>query len=387
MRDYFSDMITARLQDRHPILMKRRARYDPAAVRNKLRAGARFDDHKMVPYVVFPLDLRWLYYETEHKFLNEARADLYKNLQNNEFFVTVPEPRQESETKPVLLTTAFDLHLHNRGSVSFPVETLDVEMPGPLLAAHNLKPQRKSNLAPKVWEYLKLAFNLKGDLWGKDARHLARRVVRVSLALCHSPQYQLEHKDSLGQDWAHLPIPKRRGLFDELADTGEDLAILLNPAKSPLKVLRAILGSDLEHLGILSTIGGGNVSRKDLTIKYAFLGAAQGGWRGRAPAAGEPMHDEWSSTTGDLYINDTVYFRHVPEPVWRYELGGYPVIKKWLAYRDGGRRANVALSVQEVTHLRSMVQRLSAVLLLRKSLDCLYERACQDCFIAEDFGL
>jgi Type ISP C-terminal specificity domain len=88
----------------------------------------------------------------------------------------------------------------------------------------------------------------------------------------------------------------------------------------------------------------------------------------------------------DLFINDTVYFRHVPERVWRYELGGYPVIKKWLGYRDRGRRPGVNLSMQEITHLRSMVHRIAAVLRLHAHLDSLYERACLDCFSAEELG-
>jgi hypothetical protein len=82
-----------------------------------------------------------------------------------------------------------------------------------------------------------------------------------------------------------------------------------------------------------------------------------------------------------------MFFRHVPERVWRYELGGYPVIKKWLGYRDRGRRPGVTLSIQEAGHLRSMVHRLAAVLRLQTSLNGLYERACLECFSAEELGL
>ena len=82
-----------------------------------------------------------------------------------------------------------------------------------------------------------------------------------------------------------------------------------------------------------------------------------------------------------------MFFRHVPELVWKYELGGYPVIKKWLGYRDHGRRPGVILSIQEVSHLRGMVQRLAAVLRLQPALDSLYERVCQDCYSAEELGV
>jgi hypothetical protein len=388
MRDYFSDLAMERLRERYPVLMQDRARYDATAVRARLKGDVGFDEHKVLPYVVFPLDQRWLYYETEHKFLNEARVDLYDNLEDNEFLVTVPEPRKESETRPLLLTTAFDLHLHDRGSVGFPIETVaGKSMAGTLFAAHESAPQRQSNLAPNVWACLKKAFDLEGDLFGKDARSLARGIARTSLALCHAPQYQSEHKESLAQDWAHVPIPKSRALFDELLAAGEMLAALLNPVANPSKALKSILGDEVKHLAVPGKIGGGNLSDSDLLVEYSFFGGAQGGWRARAASAGEPTHDEWGDTTGDLYINDAVFFCHVPERVWRYELGGYPVIKKWLGYRDRGRRSGIPLTIQDSTHLRDMVHRLAAVLRLHPILDSLYERACQDCFSAEDLGL
>jgi hypothetical protein len=258
---------------------------------------------------------------------------------------------------------------------------------GTLFASHNAAPHRQSNLAPSVWACLKQAFALKGDLSGKDARAIARNVVRVSLALCHAPQYQSEHKESLAQDWAHVPIPKSRELFDELVAAGEMLAALLNPVASPARVLKSTLGDEMKHLAVPGKIGGGNVSESDLLVEYSFFGGAQGGWRARSISNGEPTHDEWGDATGDLYINDDVFFRHIPERVWRYELGGYPVIKKWLGYRDRGRRPGVALSVQEAAHLRGMVHRIATALLLHSRMDRLYERAGQDCFSAEELGL
>jgi hypothetical protein len=201
------------------------------------------------------------------------------------------------------------------------------------------------------------------------------------------PQYQSEHKESLAQDWAHVPIPKSRELFDELVAAGEMLAVLLNPAASPSKALKNITGDEAKHLAVPGKVGGGNVGEGDLLVEYSFFGGAQGGWRARSSANDEPMHDEWGDSTGDLYINDAVLFRHVPEKVWGYELGGYPVIKKWLGYRDRGRRPGIPLSVQESAHLRSMVQRLAAILRFHPTLDSLYERACLDCFSAEELGL
>lgn len=322
MQDYFSSMTLEKLRERHPTLMEDRARYDAAVVRARLRKEVGFVETKIVPYVVFPLDQRWLYYETSCKFLNEARAELYSNLRDNEFLVTVPEPRKESETRPILLTTAFDLHLHDRGSVCFPVETIPADsLAGTLFAAQQDAPKRQANLAENAWAAMKSTYELKGELHGRDARKLARQIARASLALCHSPQYQAEHKESLAQDWAHVPVPKSYELLEELADAGDKLGILLNPVASPVRVLKDLLADELKQIAVPTKIGGGNVGEHDLLVEYAFFGGAQGGWRERTATPKEPMHAEWGKATGDLYINDGLFFRHVPEQVWRYELG------------------------------------------------------------------
>ena len=41
-----------------------------------------------------------------------------------------------------------------------------------------------------------------------------------------------------------------------------------------------------------------------------------------------------SDTTFDVYLNDRAYWRNVPDAVWKYQLGGYQVLKKWLSYRE-----------------------------------------------------
>ncbi len=387
MRDYFSDLPHETMLLKHPVLMKDRARYEAKKTRDRLRAKASFDETKIVPYVVFPLDVRWLYYETACKLLNEARPDLFEILDQGEFLVTVPEPRKESETRPILLTGAFDLHLHDRGSVAFPMEVNRKGDAGPLFEEGVGAASRVSNISPSIWAVLKERWGLRGELQDRHAKALARSLARFCLAVCHSPAYQAEHKEPLSQDWAHLPIPRQRASLERAAETGGIVALLLNPSITPTKQLRAVLGDAAKHLAVPSKVGGGMVGQKDLTVEYSFLGAAAGGWRARAPLGDEPMREQWGRVTGDLFLNDSVCLRHVPEKVWRYELGGYPVIKKWLGYRDKGRRPRVPLSMREVSHLRSIVQRISAILCLHPALDEIYEQCCLDCFSAEELGI
>jgi hypothetical protein len=144
---------------------------------------------------------------------------------------------------------------------------------------------------------------------------------------------------------------------------------------------------DVRRLATVEHVGGTAVATSDLVVTYSYYGSAQGSWRPRNPATGEPWHAAWGSRTGDLYLNDSVFLRHVPDLVWRYELGGYPVVKKWLGYRDANRHGGAPLTLAEVEHLRGIVHRLAALLRLREQLDVVYERASTTAFLAEDLGL
>jgi Type ISP C-terminal specificity domain len=125
------------------------------------------------------------------------------------------------------------------------------------------------------------------------------------------------------------------------------------------------------------------VKATDLVVSYSYYGSAQGAWRERPPTSKEPWRDCWGEQTGDLYLNDQVFLKNVPNRVWHYELGGYPVMKKWLGYRDAGRRTGRPLSLGEIEQLQGMVRRLAVVLILHEELDQVYERAAVDAFLGD----
>ena len=68
-------------------------------------------------------------------------------------------------------------------------------------------------------------------------------------------------------------------------------------------------------------------------------------------------------TTFDVYLNGNAFWRNVPAAVWRYKLGGYQVLNKWLSYREQtilGR----PLRPEEVQHFTDTARRIGAILLL-----------------------
>ena len=71
--------------------------------------------------------------------------------------------------------------------------------------------------------------------------------------------------------------------------------------------------------------------------------------------------DSLGSTTLDVYLNDRVFWRNVPLPVWRYKLGGYQVLKKWLSYREQGVLGR-DLRAEEVLHFADTARRVGGIL-------------------------
>jgi hypothetical protein len=73
-----------------------------------------------------------------------------------------------------------------------------------------------------------------------------------------------------------------------------------------------------------------------------------------------------------IYLNDTVYWKNIPAPVWNYIIGGYQVIKKWLNYREYALLGR-ALSLDKVREVTIMARRIAAIVLLEPDLDVNYQ--------------
>ena len=76
----------------------------------------------------------------------------------------------------------------------------------------------------------------------------------------------------------------------------------------------------------------------------------------------------------NIWINDNVYWANVPADVWKMTIGGYPVIKKWLTYREY-KVLGRALKSDEIAYITNVVRRLKALLLLGNALDDNYRAA------------
>ena len=80
-----------------------------------------------------------------------------------------------------------------------------------------------------------------------------------------------------------------------------------------------------------------------------------------APASSSPARSPAGQTTFDVYLNARTFWRNVPAAIWRYKLGGYQVLKKWLSYRERGILGRPLLPA-EVQHLVNTSRRIASIL-------------------------
>jgi hypothetical protein len=82
-------------------------------------------------------------------------------------------------------------------------------------------------------------------------------------------------------------------------------------------------------------------------------------------------------TCVDVHLNGDARWSAVPINVWNYTLGGYPVLKKWLSYREFTAEPTSpllhrALRPEEAAYFAQVVRRIAAILLLGPALDASY---------------
>ena len=167
---------------------------------------------------------------------------------------------------------------------------------------------------------------------------------------------------------------------------GRELARLLDSDKPVPGVTSGSLRPEITAIAVPATTDGRNMTGGDFALTagwghYGTGGAVMPGQgriveRAFTPEERAVMGDALSAlgeTTFDVYLNGRAFWRNVPAAVWRYKLGGYQVLKKWLSYRE---RAVLGrpLSPQEVQHFTDTARRIEAILSVETSMEpCVYK--------------
>ena len=231
---------------------------------------------------------------------------------------------------------------------------------------------RRPNLSPAAERYL--------DRIGLGVEDLFHHVI----AVMHTPEYREANAGALRMDWPRVPLP---GWSDGVADgaasklavsaeRGRKLVALLD-ADAPVDgITEGVPRADVVMIAVPTAVEGGNMASADFAVSagWGHFGGGDVVMPGQGRAVERTYTDDeqvalgdairiLGDTTFDVYLNDRAYWRNVPAAVWDYQLGGYPVLKKWLSYRES-KVMGRSLLPEEVWDFTEMARRLGSIIQL-----------------------
>ena len=225
-----------------------------------------------------------------------------------------------------------------------------------------------ANLSPAARAYLAKLGVRKPDA---DADKAALLWLHA-LAIGYAPAYLAENGDGIRQDCPRIPLPDSNAALLASAELGRQVAALLDTEMHVDGVTSGKLRPELKPIAVLSSTA--NLS---LTADWGHAGKDGATMPGKGKLeTREPTADETAPTLGavthDVFLNEAVCWRNVPEKVWDFPIGGYQVIKKWLSYRELSLLGR-PLHEDESRYFAQVVRRIAAILLLGPALDASYQ--------------
>jgi hypothetical protein len=323
-----------------------------------------FQKDAIRPFCYRPFDIRWIYWESETKLLDEKRSEYVPHVVAKNLWIEARQKQtMDAFDRGYVVSTLAD-NFGNGLSSFFPLVLNHV---GNLLTGAGLKP----NLSEEAQAYLSSV----------DATH--EDLFHHTIAILHAPAYRTENQGALRQGWPRIPLPKFAATLKESAKLGREIVALLNIEQRIKGVTQAPFQKQLHAIAVIERFDGApvNPDAGDLELSAGWGHAGVGGatmpgqgrspHRGYSPAEQETLSDVeplLGEATVDVYLNQMVYWRNIPVKVWEYTISGYAVIKKWLSYRETGLLGR-SLTVEEARYVSETARRIAALILMGPALD------------------
>jgi len=390
MKAYFSPAVPDdEMKSLAPCAMVPSRGFDPRADRHRLQERGPLPS-SVRRYYYRPFDVRWLFWEPDTKLLDRNRAEYVPHVTQGNLWIVASKVDRRGYSSPVVTRTLASYHVHERASLAFPACLVEGAREGSLLD----EPRRiVPNVSAESRAYL--------DRLGLGSLELLQHTA----AIMHAPSYEVDNASALRQDWPRIPLPATREALLASAELGRRVAALLDVEEPVDGVSTGFIRRELRPIGVLTAVSGGQLdpSAGDLAVTAGWGHAGKGGvtMPGRGRLVERPYteaelaafregladlglsYDQLMSCLGgscyDVFLNDRAYWRCVPARVWRYTIGGYQVMKKWLSYRE---RALLGrdLKPEEARYVTEMARRIAALVLLEPALDENYERVKADTY-------
>ncbi len=381
-------------------LTRKAAGFNPKEVRQKVLKTEKYDPARVVRYMFRPFDVGFAYISDVSPLWNRSRPDLRAQAKrNSRFLLTRPAGAASPEGVPILMTSLLGEQDLMRGhAYYFPLQVWPARGRGrggkpdqarlPSVGG-TAESEPEGNVSSLGVEYL--------DKLGIENPYVDPETAGLlwmhGLAIGYSPAYLTENADGIRQDWPRIPLPDSKELLLASVALGKQIAALLDTEQdagaiheSPLQKIAAFTlprGTQLkeaQHFAVtagwghagkggVTMPGKGRIVERDYTEQERASVAAG---LFRDPESADIKSPLLGARTSDVYLNEAAHWSNIPLRVWDYTIGGYPVIKKWLSYREE-KLLGRALSKDEVRYVQEMARRIAAILLLEPDLDANYQ--------------
>ena len=341
-----------------PSLTRDSNRFEHKGIRASLLTRGFLPDN-VVPFLYRPFDLRWIYWEPETKLLGEKSPDFFPQVfPDNVWLLTTGRTRKGDPEPPIVTSRLADLNLMDSGVRAMPlfVRAQHSDLLGTTTSAN-------PNLSKAAETYLANLDASPEDLFFH------------AIAVMHSSVYRRANAGALRQDWPRIPLPASLDVLHKSAALGRQVAALLDTETAVVGVSAGTPRAELKSIASPARDDGKPLAAADFALACGWGHAGQRGvtmpGKGRvADRAASPVEaaSGFGGTTHDVYLNAQACWRHVPDPVWSYTLGGYQVLKKWLSYREQGLLGR-ALTLDEVKSFTAIARRIAALVHMRSVLD------------------
>jgi predicted helicase len=149
-------------------------------------------------------------------------------------------------------------------------------------------------------------------------------------AVLYSPTYRKRYEEFLKIDFPRVPMPLNYDVFKELSNLGKELVEL----------------HLLKHPSLDKTETGFPISGSNKVEKIVF------------------DEENWK-----VFLNKDQYFEGIPKEVWKYRIGAYQVMEKYLKDRKGRK-----LSLDEINHYMKVAKAIRLTIELQERIDDVYRK-------------
>ena len=351
---------------RYPGVMKNSARFNARTIRETLVARGKPDETGFVRFAYRPFDTRWIYWERQTKLLDEKRTDYRPHVFEGNLWLEARERETKEDFSRGTLTRCLADNFGNGLSSYFPAWLC-----GDSLGTEVTESPPRQNLSNAARRYL--------EGMGLGVEDLFYHI----LAILHDPAYRRTNAGALRMGWPRIPLPNWGDDDDadpmatlvRSAARGRKLARLLDPDTPVPGVTTGQLRPDVATIAVPATTDGRNMTGDDfaVTAGWGHFGSSSAVMPGQGSIVERTFSQEErlllddlliaGDTTLDVHLNKHAFWHNVPAVVWRYKLGGYQVLKKWLSYREHAVLGR-PLKPEEVQHFANAARRIAAILAL-----------------------